>query len=223
MAVEEQMVAVVPAPVNLSKSVPWVYRSMFKRPLDVLIVLLTSPVILPVVIVLAILVMLDGGKPFYSQERVGRDGRRYRMWKLRSMVVDAESRLQAHLDDHPGDRAQWARTQKLKHDPRITPVGRLLRKTSLDELPQLLNVLAGSMALVGPRPMMVGQRHLYRGKSYYRLRPGITGLWQISARNESEFAARVRYDAAYERHLSGRLDLWILVRTVGVVLRGTGY
>ena len=113
MAVEEQMVAVVPAPVNLSKSVPWVYRSMFKRPLDVLIVLLTSPVILPVVIVLAILVMLDGGKPFYSQERVGRDGRRYRMWKLRSMVTDADRRLEHYLRDNPEARLEWDETQKL--------------------------------------------------------------------------------------------------------------
>ncbi|MCS5601263.1 MAG: sugar transferase [Paracoccus sp.] len=199
------------------------WRNGAKRAFETLLILLTAPVTLPLMLLMAGLVALDGHSPFFAQKRIGRNGRVFRIWKLRSMVVDAESRLQAHLDDHPGDRAQWARTQKLKHDPRITPVGRLLRKTSLDELPQLLNVLAGSMALVGPRPMMVGQRHLYRGKSYYRLRPGITGLWQISARNESEFAARVRYDAAYERHLSGRLDLWILVRTVGVVLRGTGY
>lgn len=155
------------------------WRNGAKRAFETLLILLTAPVTLPLMLLMAGLVALDGHNPFFAQKRIGRNGRVFRIWKLRSMVVDAESRLQAHLDDHPGDRAQWARTQKLKHDPRITPVGRLLRKTSLDELPQLLNVLAGSMALVGPRPMMVGQRHLYRGKSYYRLRPGITGLWQI--------------------------------------------
>jgi len=142
---------------------------------------------------------------------------------LRSMVVDAEDRLKVHLDCDPVARHQWDSTQKLKQDPRVTRIGRLLRKTSMDELPQLLNVLNGTMSLVGPRPMMVSQRHLYYGRAYYRLRPGITGLWQISARNESEFVARVRYDDEYHRNLSCWLDLKILIRTVVVVLRGTGY
>ena len=178
---------------------------------------------LPLILFLALLVACDGGNPFFAQKRLGRNGRVFRILKLRSMVVDAERRLEAHLDENPEARAQWNSTQKLKQDPRVTLVGRFLRKTSMDELPQLLNVLNGTMSLVGPRPMMVDQRVMYYGQSYYRLRPGITGLWQISARNESEFVARVRYDEEYHRDLSGWLDMKILVRTVVVVLRGTGY
>ena len=210
----------VPVPTRTERGL---WRQGGKRSFETILIVLTAPVTLPLVMLMALLIALDGGNPFFAQKRLGRNGRVFRIWKLRTMVVDAETRLKAHLEDHPEDRAQWDSTQKLKRDPRVTPVGRLLRKTSLDELPQLLNVLTGTMSLVGPRPMMVGQRHLYRGRAYYRLRPGITGLWQISARNESEFVARVRYDEAYNRNLTGRLDLWILVRTFGVVLRGTGY
>lgn len=199
------------------------YRNGAKRAVETLLVLLTSPVTLPLILLMAILVACDGGNPFFAQKRLGRNGRVFRIWKLRSMVVDAEDHLKAHLDQDPQARDQWDSTQKLKQDPRVTPVGRLLRKTSMDELPQLLNVLNGTMSLVGPRPMMVGQRRMYYGRAYYRLRPGITGLWQISARNESEFVARVRYDEQYHRDLSGWLDLSILARTVMVVLRGTGY
>lgn len=199
------------------------YRSGAKRFLDIFLVLATAPVTVPFILLMAVLIALDGSNPFFVQNRLGRNGRVFRIWKLRTMVADAESRLQAHLDENPDAQAQWNRTQKLKDDPRVTRIGRLLRKTSMDELPQLLNVVAGSMSLVGPRPMMVTQRHLYFGKSYYRLRPGITGLWQISARNESEFIARVRYDDEYHRILSCRTDLSILARTVAVVLRGTGY
>ena len=198
------------------------WRNGAKRAFETLLILLTAPVTLPLMLLMAGLVALDGHNPFFAQKRIGRNGRVFRIWKLRSMVVDAESRLQAHLDDHPGDRAQWARTQKLKHDPRITPVGRLLRKTSLDELPQLWNVFMGDMSLVGPRPMMCSQRSLYPGTAYYNLRPGITGSWQVSERNESEFASRAAYDASYDKNLTLGTDLNILFRTVGVVLRGTG-
>ena len=199
------------------------YRNGAKRACESFLILATAPVWFPLMIVMAILVATDGANPFFAQTRLGKGGREFRIWKLRTMVVDAEARLQAHLDRDPAARAQWDRTQKLKDDPRITRVGRILRKTSLDELPQLLNVLGGSMALVGPRPMMVNQRELYHGRSYYQMRPGITGMWQISARNESEFVARVRYDDAYHRVLSFRTDLGIVLRTVSVVLRGTGY
>jgi exopolysaccharide production protein ExoY len=199
------------------------YRRGVKRVFETLLILLASPVALPLILLMALLVACDGSNPFFVQKRIGRNGRVFRIWKLRSMVVDAEHRLQAHLDEDPEARHQWDSTQKLKRDPRVTRIGRILRKTSMDELPQLLNVLNGTMSLVGPRPMMVNQRHLYYGRSYYRLRPGITGLWQISARNQSEFVARVRYDEEYHRDLSAWLDLRILVRTVMVVLRGTGY
>lgn len=199
------------------------YRNGGKRLFETILVLMAAPICLPLVLVLALLIALDGHNPFFVQLRIGRNGRVFRIWKLRTMVKNAQSQLEDHLAQDPEAREQWQRTQKLKQDPRITRLGRILRKTSVDELPQLLNVVNGTMALIGPRPMMVDQRHLYVGQTYRRLRPGITGLWQISARNESEFVARVRYDDEYYRTLSLRTDLRILARTVLVVLRGTGY
>ena len=199
------------------------YRSGLKRFFETTLVILTAPVTVPFILLLALLVSLDGGRPFYNQKRVGLGGRVFRIWKLRTMVIDADARLQAHLASNPDAQIQWLRTQKLKQDPRVTPIGRILRKISLDELPQLLNVLNGTMALVGPRPMMLDQQSIYLGGAYYRLRPGITGPWQVSERNESEFVARVRYDEAYERDMSFAGDLSIMARTVAVVLRATGY
>ena len=194
-----------------------------KRAFESTLILLAAPVVFPLILLLAVMVAMDGGNPFYVQKRVGRGGRVFRIWKLRSMVVDADRKLEAYLAADPAAREQWDRTQKLKRDPRITRFGRLLRKTSLDELPQLINVINGTMALVGPRPMMLNQQPMYHGIAYYRLRPGITGPWQISARNESEFVARVHYDDLYASTVSLRTDLGIIARTVSVVLRGTGY
>lgn len=226
--VADQPLGGMPVPVPAREQRPFsrpggVYRNGGKRAFEVILILLAAPVVVPLVLLIAVLVACDGHAPFFAQKRIGRGGKVFRIWKLRSMVVDAESRLQAHLESDPEALAQWQQHQKLKCDPRITRVGRIIRKISADELPQLLNVLNGSMSLVGPRPMMVGQRHMYAGRAYRQLRPGITGLWQISARNESEFVARVRYDDEYHRILSFGTDLRILARTVLVVLRGTGY
>ncbi|TWI35708.1 sugar transferase [Paracoccus sulfuroxidans] len=200
-----------------------IYARFAKRPLDILAVILVLPIVLPVVLILAFFVMRQGGKPFYSQMRVGRSGRNFRLWKLRTMVHDADKRLEEYLATDPAARAEWDSTQKLKKDPRITSFGHFLRKTSLDELPQLWNVFSGDMSIVGPRPMMVEQAQLYPGADYYHLRPGVTGLWQISDRNDSTFAARATYDAEYARDLSFTGDASIIARTVGVVLRCTGY
>ncbi len=199
------------------------YQYFGKRGLDLLLVLLTLPIILPLVLCLSLLVSLDGSMPFYSQKRVGRGGRIYTMWKLRSMVPDADAKLEACLAQDPIARAEWDSTQKLKCDPRITRFGRVLRKSSLDELPQLWNVLKGDMSLVGPRPMMPDQQDLYPGSAYREMRPGITGLWQVSERNQSTFADRARYDAVYYRELSLATDLKLLLATVRVVVRATGY
>ncbi len=198
------------------------YRSYGKRALDVTLVLLALPFVAPLMLVLMALVMTDGGRPFYSQDRVGLGGRIYRIWKLRSMVMNADQKLEAHLAADPAARAEWDEMQKLKRDPRITPVGRLIRKSSLDELPQLLNVLMGDMSLVGPRPMMPDQRALYPGRGYYDLRPGITGPWQVSERNETSFADRARFDDKYHQDLSLATDVRLLAATVKVVLRATG-
>lgn len=139
------------------------------------------------------------------------------------MIVNADAQLETYLASDPTARAEWDSTQKLKVDPRITRFGRILRKSSLDELPQLWNVLKGDMSLVGPRPMMPCQRDLYPGSAYYRLRPGITGPWQVSRRNESTFADRARFDTDYDRTLSLGTDIGLLISTVRVVVRATGY
>lgn len=199
------------------------YRRYLKRVFDIAAVVLSAPFVLPVVLLLALLIKRDGGSAFYFQDRVGMNGRTFRLWKLRSMVADADQHLEAYLAESPEARAEWQETQKLKNDPRITPVGRLIRKTSLDELPQLWNVLVGTMSLVGPRPMMPDQMPLYPGRAYYALRPGLTGFWQISSRNETSFAGRATFDTRYARRLSFATDLLVLFATVRVVLRGTGY
>ena len=200
-----------------------IYRSTLKRGADLTLVALAAPIVVPFVALLALLVAVGGGRPFYCQDRVGRGGQPYRMWKLRTMVPDADARLEAHLRANPVARAEWASKQKLLDDPRITALGRVLRKSSLDELPQLWNVVTGDMSLVGPRPMMPSQQRLYPGRDYYQLRPGVTGLWQISDRNASTFADRAKFDTVYNRTLSIGLDLGILLSTIRVVLRGTGH
>ena len=199
------------------------YRSVLKRGFDVILVCLAAPIVLLTVALLAFVVALDGGNPFYTQDRVGRNGRTYRMWKLRSMVMKADAKLETYLASDAAARREWDETQKLKCDPRITRVGRILRKCSLDELPQLWNVLIGDMSLVGPRPMMPSQQSLYTGTAYYRLLPGITGPWQVSRRNESSFAERASFDQDYDSNVSLRTDLRLLISTVRVVLRATGY
>ncbi len=198
------------------------YGRFGKRELDLVLVILAAPLVLLLVAFCAIAIRLEGGPVFYRQKRLGRNGRVFELLKLRTMVPDAEARLEAYLTAHPEARAEWDRNQKLRNDPRVTRVGRFLRCTSLDELPQMWNVLTGDMSLVGPRPMMVEQGPLYPGTAYYAVRPGITGPWQVSDRHETTFAARATYDSIYVRNLSFPGDLALLARTVSVVLRGTG-
>eukprot|EP01023_Acetabularia_acetabulum_P060052 TRINITY_DN7217_c0_g1_i3.p1 TRINITY_DN7217_c0_g1~~TRINITY_DN7217_c0_g1_i3.p1 ORF type:complete len:230 (-),score=36.61 TRINITY_DN7217_c0_g1_i3:57-746(-) len=200
-----------------------IYREFGKRAIDLIVVSLAAIIWFPVVAILAALVALDGSSPFYTQRRVGRDGRIFWMIKLRTMVPNADRELQRYLSENPDARDEWDRTQKLKKDPRITRFGQLLRTTSMDELPQLLNVLKGDMSLVGPRPFMENQKALYPGLGYYRVRPGITGLWQVSDRNDSAFAYRAVLDDEYERSVSLGTDLSILKRTFRAVLACTGY
>lgn len=211
--------APVTRPGNLSQAI---YINGFKRFLDVVIVLLAMPFILPIIGLFALAVMLDGGMPFYTQQRVGKGGRVFRMWKLRSMIPNAHDALEAHLALNPAARREWNEYQKLRHDPRITRVGQFIRKTSIDELPQLFNVLWGDMSLVGPRPIMVEQARIYPGSAYYDLRPGVTGYWQVSKRNESTFADRAVFDTLYAQQQSFVGDLGVLLRTVTVVLNASG-
>jgi lipopolysaccharide/colanic/teichoic acid biosynthesis glycosyltransferase len=193
-----------------------------KRCFDIAVTLTTAPLLLMLVGALAVLVRLDGGPAFFWQLRVGRGGKLFKLWKLRTMVPDADLRLGEHLARNPKALAEWTRCQKLANDPRITRIGFYLRKYSLDELPQLFNVLLGDMSLVGPRPMLPEQRSLYPDTAYFSLRPGMTGLWQVSERNACTFAERAQIDTRYARTFSFRVDLWILVLTPLVVLKGTG-
>lgn len=205
------------------KQRPGIYRNGVKRGLDLMLIVLAAPVVVPVIAGLALMVASEGGKPFYTQMRVGKGGRSFRMWKLRSMVTDADARMEDHLAANPEARKEWDQTQKLKKDPRITRIGAFLRRASLDELPQLWNVMTGDMSLVGPRPMMPVQQGLYPGLAYYALRPGITGAWQTAGRNKTTFEARAEFDAAYEASVTLAGDVKILAQTIGVVVKGTGY
>lgn len=199
-----------------------VYVRSFKRALDLLIVAVVCLPVMAVLLILAAIVALDGHAPLYVQDRVGRGGRVFRLFKLRTMVPDADAVLAQTLARNPAARVEWSKYQKLRDDPRITPVGRLLRKSSLDELPQLINVVLGEMSIVGPRPIMDNQRSIYPGTEYYDLRPGITGFWQISVRNDSSFSDRAQFDRQYHGEVSLATDLRVMARTVQVVLRGTG-
>ena len=199
------------------------YADVGKRALDIAFVILTAPLTIPLFLVLAFLISLEGISPFYLQKRVGKNGRIFKMLKFRTMVHDADETLKSYLDANPEARREWDHSQKLKNDPRITRIGRILRKCSLDELPQFWNVLLGDMSLVGPRPMMVDQATMYPGQSYYWLRPGISGLWQVNERNNSAFTARAAYDDKYFGNLSLSADCSILAKTLVVVFRGTGY
>ena len=180
----------------------------------------------PVMGVIAVGVAVSSPGPvFFTQPRMGRNGKPFRIFKFRTMYEDAESRLQEILESDPKLKVEYQRNRKLRNDPRITAIGRFLRRTSLDELPQLLNVLRGEMSLVGPRPAFeeeILEHYKEQGSEYALVKPGITGLWQVSGRNENDFSVRVRLDLWYIRNWSLWLDLMILVRTVGVVLSRKG-
>ena len=204
------------------------YASYAKRWLDLALVLLAAPIAAPLVAILAAWVRLDprsGRAPaFYGQVRVGRGGRRFTCWKIRTMAPDAEAELDRLLASDPAAAAEWERRQKLDRDPRVTPAGRLLRRSSLDELPQLWNIFMGDMSLVGPRPYTPSQRRLHALPELYEsLRPGLTGFWQVGPRGEGgDFALRAVEDARYWRELSLSADLRVILRTVAIVLKGDG-
>lgn len=194
-----------------------------KRGLDILVVLLSAPITIPIVAFLSLLIRRDGGTALYRQKRLGKNGRVFTLWKLRTMVPNSERALAEYLSQNPEAAKEWQETQKLRRDPRVTRLGEFMRKHSLDELPQLWNALIGDMSLVGPRPMLPEQEALYPGDAYFLMRPGLTGLWQVSARNDGAFASRAAYDDQYAEIKSLRTDLMIMAMTVGVVIRGTGF
>jgi exopolysaccharide production protein ExoY len=199
-------------------------REPLKRVFDVLCAVLLGLVFSPLIVVIAVLLHREGGPIIFRHRRVGRHGSAFDCLKFRSMVPDADRVLRELLEQHPEFRAEWLRDHKLKDDPRATAVGRFLRRTSLDELPQLWNVIRGEMSLVGPRPV-VREELLRYGRCasiYLAARPGVTGLWQVNGRNNTDYRRRVVLDVYYVRRQNLILDLYILVKTTYVVLGGSG-
>ena len=178
----------------------------------------------PLLLLIALAVRCDGGPALFGHRRIGAGGTSFRCWKFRSMVLDSEAVLAQTLASDPVARAEWDKDFKLRRDPRVTPLGNFLRKSSLDELPQLFNVLKGEMSLVGPRPIVAAEVERYGQamEEYRACKPGITGLWQVSGRNDVDYAERVELDRRYAWSWSLRGDLIILVRTLGVVARRSG-
>lgn len=200
------------------------YRRRGKRLFDIVVATLMLILLSPVILLLALSIGLDGGWPFFGHTRIGRSGTFFKCYKLRTMVMGAETRLSMILATDPDAAAEWARVRKLSNDPRITRLGSLLRATSIDELPQLWNVIKGDMSLVGPRPVTFGELEYYgeQAGDYLSMRPGLTGPWQVGFRNEVSFATRAQVDTDYSRSYCFLNDMGIALRTVGVVCRRTG-
>ncbi|MFV8908118.1 undecaprenyl-phosphate galactose phosphotransferase WbaP [Serratia fonticola] len=195
-----------------------------KRTFDITGSLMIITILSPILIILMYLVSKDGGNAIYGHERIGRDGLKFKCLKFRSMVSNSQEVLQALLESDVEARAEWEKDFKLKNDPRITKVGQFIRKTSLDELPQLFNVLRGEMSLVGPRPVIEKELERYAGDVDYYLmaKPGMTGLWQVSGRNDVDYDTRVYFDAWYVKNWSLWNDIAILFKTINVVLKRDG-
>lgn len=201
-------------------------RLVLKRGFDIAGAAMLLLILLPLLPFLALAVRMDGGPALYRHSRVGLNGRTFNCLKYRTMVVGADQMLANHLAKDPLASAEWAATRKLKHDPRITRIGRVMRAASLDELPQLLNVLRGEMSLVGPRPVVHEELEKHYGvtgrNAYAATKPGITGLWQVSGRSGTSYEDRVSLDITYARTWSLFLDMKILLRTVPAVLARRG-
>lgn len=199
--------------------------AMLTRVMDITIALTAVLLLLPLLILIIIAMKLTSPGPvLFAHRRIGKHGQPFPCYKFRSMVVDSAEVLERHLADCPKARAEWLRDHKLRNDPRITAIGRLLRRSSLDEVPQIFNVLRGEMSMVGPRPIVDGEVIRYRQYivDYMSVKPGITGLWQISGRNNTTYRRRVALDTAYARSRNVALDLAIMARTVPAVVLGAG-
>jgi Undecaprenyl-phosphate galactose phosphotransferase WbaP len=210
---------------ELSQTLAQRTPQLVKRALDLALSALGGFFILPLLAVIYLAIRLSSpGAVFYSQKRIGKSNRSFHAWKFRTMVANANTVLREYLEDKPDLKKEWELNHKLRHDPRITAVGKFLRKTSLDELPQIWNVLSGDMSLVGPRPIVEEEIRRYGPQFdlYQKVRPGMTGLWQISGRNHTTYEERVQYDSYYVRNWSVWLDLFILGRTIRTVLGGEG-
>ena len=203
---------------------PAPFYAPLKRILDVLGTIVLALVFSPLILAIAVMMRREGGSIIYKHRRIGRDGRAFECLKFRTMVPNAEQVLRDVLERDPAMRAEWVRDHKLRCDPRVTTLGRFLRRTSLDELPQLWNVMRGEMSLVGPRPVVREEllRYGRNVRTYLSAKPGITGLWQVKGRNDTDYRRRVVLDTYYVRNQNLLLDLYILFKTTRVVLGGSG-
>jgi exopolysaccharide production protein ExoY len=212
-----------PEPWKFSRSIP-IYRITSKRVFDIF---MSAGLILffcPLMVMIAAVLIFEGGTCVFAHERVGVGGTRFRCLKFRTMVRDSEVKLAEYLNRNPALREEWNRSWKLKNDPRVTALGRFLRRSSLDELPQLFNVLSGDMSLIGPRPITAREisRYARRFHDYCRCRPGLTGLWQVYRDDDVDYLRRTELDSLYVAHWSFRRDLIILAMTVPTVLSRRG-
>jgi len=196
-----------------------------KRFMDIVIVCVGGIIILPFLLFIALVIKLNSPGPvLYRHKRLGMNGKHFYAYKFRSMVIDAQERLQELLESDPEIKKEWEQNHKLAKDPRVTGIGRFLRRTSIDEFPQLINILKGEMSLVGPRPIVDEEVEKY-GEDFNRVfsvMPGLTGLWQVSGRSDTDYNARVAYDTYYLQSWSVWLDLWVLFQTFGTIAHGRG-
>jgi len=202
-----------------------VHEGSLVRGMDIGIALFALLFLLPLMAIIAIAIFAqDGGPVLFAHRRIGRHGRPFYCLKFRSMAIGAEARLATLLANDPVARAEWARDHKLRRDPRVTRLGAFLRRSSLDELPQLYNVLRGEMSVVGPRPIVEAEicRYGRRFRHYCAVKPGITGLWQVSGRTDVDYRARVAMDCLYVKSKSPSLYVWIIVATVPAVIMRRG-
>lgn len=206
---------------NLTK---W-YNIAVKTLLDHVILFFAGFLLVPFICIIAFLVKISSPGPvFYGHERIGRAGKKIRVWKFRSMEIDADAKLKKVLEENPEYRKEWDESFKLSNDPRVTRIGKFLRKSSLDELPQLFNVFKGDMSFIGPRPV-TEEEILRYGENFnyvFSVKPGLSGMWQVSGRSDTDYAERVAFDSYYIQNWSIWLDLWLIFKTIGVVLTGRG-
>lgn len=201
------------------------YTNSFKRFLDLAICLSILPAVLPMIVILWLIAKRDGGPGFFRHQRVGRNNKAFYCFKIRSMRQDSQTYLAKYLAENPSVRAEWEENQKLKHDPRISKFGNFIRKTSLDELPQIFNVLSGDMSLVGPRPITEEELKRYRNNvgAYLAMKPGITGIWQTSGRSNVSYDERVEMDVTYSKTVSFSTDIKIMFLTAKTLVSRDAY
>jgi len=197
-------------------------KKIFDIGFSIFALIITLPITIPIAIVIK---LTDGGNIIYGHERVGKDGKKFKVLKFRSMYMDADKKLKEILVNDPKAKEEWEKTFKLKNDPRVTPIGKFLRKSSLDELPQFINVLKGDMSVVGPRPVVEEELTKYykeKAELYKSVKPGVTGYWQVEGRSDTDYDERIRMDEYYIKNQSFLLDLKIILKTIKVMLTGKG-